>query len=616
MNVFYEEDGAFKVGAVLADYDTSLQVEAPHGKRSKVKAASVLLRFEGPIGSFMEAAQKAAESIDLDFLWECSPQQEFAHDTLARDYYGRAPSALESAALLLRLHGAPMYFYRKGKGRYKPAPPDALKAALASVERKRQQALQQARYLEQLAAFKLPEEFAARLPELLYNPDRNTIEVKALEEAASEAGLSTAHLLEKCGAIPSSEAYHLQRFLLQYFPEGIQAPPARDVTEPAELPPAPVAAFSIDDVTTTEIDDAFSVRALPAGGWEIGVHIAAPALAIPPGSPLDATASSRLSTVYMPGAKITMLPEAVIERYTLSEQRVVPAVSLYLELGPDLRLLGTRSAVEKVHVAANLRHDTLEEQFNEESLAAGRQDFPYAAELKVLWDLAGVLEAGRGRQENQRGLSMDYSFYVDDERVRIVQRKRGSPIDKVVSELMIFVNAEWGRLLAEAGVPAIYRAQGNGKVRMSTVPSPHQGLGVSYYIWASSPLRRYVDLMNQRQLVAWIRGEAPPYPPKSERMLTAMRDFEQAYEAYAEFQRSMERYWCLRWLRQESVQLTGAEVLRENLVKIDDIPLIAKVHGLPMLAPGTRVQVEIADVDLLSLELRMQYRATLAAAAQ
>jgi exoribonuclease-2 len=211
---------------------------------------------------------------------------------------------------------------------------------------------------------------------------------------------------------------------------------------------------------------------------------------------------------------------------------------------------------------------------------------------------------------------MDYSFYVENDRVRIVQRKRGFLVDKVVSELMIFVNAEWGRLLAEAGVPAIYRAQGNGKVRMSTVPSPHQGLGVSHYIWASSPLRRYVDLVNQRQLVAWIRGEAPPYPAKSERMLTAMRDFEQAYEAYAEFQRSMERYWCLRGLLQEAVHLIGAEVIRENLVKIDDIPLIAKAHGLPILAPGSRVQVEISDVDLLSLEVRVQYRATAPAAAQ
>jgi exoribonuclease-2 len=317
----------------------------------------------------------------------------------------------------------------------------------------------------------------------------------------------------------------------------------------------------------------------------------------------------------MPGAKITMLPDAVIEHYTLAEGRLVPALSLYLDLGSDLRLRGTRSAVEQVKIAANLRHDTLEAQFNEESIAAERRDFPFAAELHVLWDLAGVLEAGRGRQEPVRAVQMDYSFYVEGEHVRITTRKRGAPIDKVVSEMMIFVNSEWGRLLAEKGVSAIYRAQGNGKVRMSTVPAAHQGLGVAYYTWASSPLRRYVDLINQRQIVAWVRGEPPPYAPKSERMLTAMRDFEQAYEAYAEFQRGMERYWCLRWLIQESVSMTTAEVIRENHVKVADIPLVAKVPGLPELPPGTMIELEISAIDLLALDFRCQFKVPLAAAA-
>jgi exoribonuclease-2 len=203
---------------------------------------------------------------------------------------------------------------------------------------------------------------------------------------------------------------------------------------------------------------------------------------------------------------------------------------------------------------------------------------------------------------------MDYNFYVDGDQVRIVARKRGSPVDKLVAEMMIFVNSEWGRQLAKAGVAAIYRAQNNGKVRMSTLPSPHQGLGVSQYIWASSPLRRYVDLMNQRQLVAMVRDEEPPYAPKSERLLTAMRDFEQAYEAYGEFQRTMERYWCLRWLLQEGLRDTTAEVIRENLAKIADIPLLAKIPGLPEFEAGTRVAVEISDIDLLALDLRVQFK--------
>jgi exoribonuclease-2 len=611
MNVFYEEEGAFRVGAVLADQGTALQVEAPHGKRSKVKAANVLFRFDGALASFMDEAQRLSETLDVDFLWECSPQAEFSYQDLGREYFGHAPAALESAALLLRLHGAPMYFYRKGKGHYRAAPPDALKAALASLERKRQQALLQARYLEQLARGELPEAFRPRINELLYNPDRNTIEVKALEQVASEAGLSTAHLLEKCGAIPSSHDYHLNRFLLEHFPEGVEASGPQPTAPLPELPLAPVRAFSIDDVTTTEIDDAFSVRPLAEGGWEIGVHIAAPALGIAPDSALDEQAARRLSTVYMPGGKITMLPDAAVQLFTLAEGRQVPAVSLYLTLAPDLRVLATRSAVERVHVEANLRHDALEQQFNEESIAESRQDFRFGAELKLLYDLASVLEGIRGRPDGPRGVNMDYSFYVEGERVRIVQRRRGSPIDKVVSELMIYVNSEWGRQLAEAGVPAIYRAQGNGKVRMSTVPAGHQGLGVAYYTWTSSPLRRYVDLVNQRQLVAMTRGEPPPYPPKSERLLTVMRDFEQAYEAYAEFQRGMERYWCLRWLLQEGVRVARAEVLRENVAKIGDLPLIARVHGLPPVDPGTQVEVEVSNIDLLAIDLRVQYQSTL-----
>jgi exoribonuclease-2 len=298
----------------------------------------------------------------------------------------------------------------------------------------------------------------------------------------------------------------------------------------------------------------------------------------------------------------------VVERFTLAEGRDVPAVSLYLDLASDLRLLATRTAVERVRIATNLRHDSLERRFNEESIAESRQDFPFGAQLKVLYDLASVLEGGRGRPDVPRGVNMDYSFYVEGERVRITQRRRGSPIDKVVSELMIFVNSEWGRQLAEAGVPAIYRAQGNGKVRMSTVPAGHQGLGVAYYAWTSSPLRRYVDLINQRQLVAAVRGETPPYAPKSETLLTAMRDFEQANEAYSEFQRSMERYWCLRWLLQEGVSTTTAEVIRENAAKIGDLPLIHRIHGLPPVAPGSVVEVDISNIDLLAIDFRAQYR--------
>lgn len=608
MNIFYEEDGAFKVGSILTDNTTSLQVESTHGKRSKIKSANVLLRFAQPgLSEFMAQAESIAASIDVEFLWECSPPDDFGFDALATEYFGHAPNPVEAAGTLLRLHSSPMHFYKKGKGHYKAAPPEALKAALASAEKKRLQAAMQARYTDELIASTLPPEFADKLPQLLYKPDRNTLEVKALEAACAATHLSAAHLLQRCGAIPSTQDYHLQRFLFENFPQGTGFP---DITVDAhpELPLAEDTAFSIDDATTTEIDDAFSVTQLADGNWRIGVHIAAPTLGVAPGSPCDAIAAHRLSTVYLPGDKITMLPNSVVQAFTLDADKVCPSLSMYLEVdAASLAVINTESRVERIHIAANLRHDTLEPLFNEETLAAGKLNYPFAPELKLLWNLAQKLETVRGKSADNSTQQMDYNFYVVDDRITISTRQRGSPIDKVVSELMIFVNSEWGKLLAAHDVAGIYRTQNNGKVKMSTVPAPHQGLGVAQYLWSSSPLRRYVDFINQRQIISLLRGEAPAYAQNDTALFTVMRDFDTAYTLYNEFQRNMERYWCLRWLLQENVQQAEALVLRENLVKFVDIPLAGRIPSLPETPPNTRVVLEIGEIDLLDLNFNARF---------
>jgi exoribonuclease-2 len=609
MHVLYEEAGDFRVGTVLSEADASLHVEAPHGKRSKIKAANVLLRFEDAApADFVARAEALAAGIDVDFLWEASGPDEFAFDALAREYHGRAPAALEAAAILVRLHGAPVYFHRKGRGRYRAAPPEILKAALAAVEKKRQQQARIDEWAAALARFELPPELAPLVPQLLYKPDRNRIETKAFEQACAATGLSPARLLERCGALPPTDRYHLGRFLFEHFPRGTAFPPVEVPPVPADLPRAGVQAFSLDDAATTEIDDAFSVTRTD-GGLRIGVHIAAPALGFAPGSPIDAIARERLSTVYMPGDKITMLPPEVVARYTLAEGAARPAVSLYVDVDPDtLDVRGETSCIEAVPIAANLRHQDVDHL--NDTLAAGHADpaVPFAADIELLYRFAGALQAARGKTEPTFERK-EYSFEVENDRVRIVERKRGAPLDKLVAELMILVNATWGRLLDERGAAALYRAQGPaGKVRMTTVAAGHDGLGVSHYAWSSSPLRRYVDLVNQRQLVACLRGEAPPYPPKSADLLAVLRDFESTYAAYDEFQRGMEHYWCLRWLLQEGVRVAAADVIRDDLVRFADIPLVTRAADLPELAPGTRVMVEIGAIDLVDSTVRCVYK--------
>jgi exoribonuclease-2 len=608
MNIFYEEDGGFKVGNVLEDNTTSLQVENTHGKRSKIKASNVMLRFAQPgLSDFQAQAESTAAGIELDFLWESAPQQEFNFDALAQEYFGHAPSPVEAAGILIRLHSSPMHFYKKGKGHYKAAPADALQSALASAEKKRQQAALQSRYVSELIENSLPPEFADKLASILYKPDRNTLEVKALEAACAATHLSAAHLLHRCGAIPSTHDYHFHRFLFEHFPLGTGFPEV-GIEVHAELPLAQVNAFSIDDATTTEIDDAFSLEQLADGNWRVGIHIAAPALGILPNTPLDQIAAQRLSTVYMPGNKITMLPESVVQAFTLRADKVCPALSLYLDVdATSLEVLSSNSRLERLHISANLRHDTLEPLFNEESIAAGKLDYPYAHELTLLWNFAQKLEALRGKSADNSNQQVDYNFHVEDDRITISNRMRGSPIDKVVSELMILVNSTWGKLLADHEVAGIYRTQNNGKVKMSTVAAPHQGLGVAQYMWSSSPLRRYIDLVNQRQIINLLRNEAPAYAQNDTALFAILRDFDAAYTVYNDFQRQMERYWCLRWLLQEEIKQTEVWVLRENLVKLVEIPLVSKIPSLPELPPNTRAILEVGEIDLLDLNFNARF---------
>ena len=616
MNVLFEEDGAFKTGTVLADNEATLQVESASGKRTKVKAAAVLLRFASPApGALLEAAEPLAHDIEPEFLWECCADGEFSFLDIAKDYVGKDPGPVEAASVLLALHAAPVYFHRKGKGRFRKAPPDILQAALAGLEKKRQQALAIERMVEELKAGQLPAEFSPLLDQLLYAPDRNKSETKALEAACEELHTSAPHLLARCGAIPSHRDYHFNRFLREYFPRGTGFPALEVPPAPTDLPLATVEAFSIDDAATTEIDDAFSLEALPGIGWRVGIHIAAPGLGIAPGDALDQIARSRLSTVYMPGNKITMLPDAMVEAYTLAEGQPRPALSLYLSVSETLEILGHESRLERVHVAANLRHHEIEPLFNEQTLAAGLGDFPFAAELKLLWQLACACEGRRGKPSAGQGL-FDYNFDIfpdpsdpsgESDRVEISPRKRGSPLDKLVAELMIVANATWGGLLAEHKVACIYRAQTAGKVRMTTSPLPHEGLGVPQYAWSSSPLRRYVDLLNQWQLITLLQDKAPHFGAKSDALFAAMRDFDLAYSAYAEFQRHMERYWCLRWLAQQGVKEIDATVRKENLVKLDHLPLLQRVPSLPELPMGQRVRLTLESWDTLSLELNLRF---------
>lgn len=622
MNVFFEESGSFKAGSVLSRQGDAFQVELPGGRRAKVRAKDVLIEFEKPAaGELMQQADEAAQQIDLDFLWECAPAEEFAYAALADEYFGASYGPVERAALVLRLHGAPVYFRRKGRGQYQRAPEEQLKMALAGLERKRQQALVQVGYEEELKAGRLPDAFAGKALGLLTKPDKNSIEYKALDAAALARGVSPARLMLDCGGIPSARALHEARFLAEYFPHGTGFPAVAVGKLPEDLPRADVNAFSIDDITTTEIDDAFSVEHLSDGRVRIGVHIAAPALGIVRGDAVDAIARARLSTVYMPGDKITMLPDDVVDVFTLKEGDYRPALSLYIIVKRDTQeIVANETRAEYVYVKSNLRHNTLDELVTEDALAAGTGDYPHKDDIAALWPLAQALferrqvaRAGYGlKREVQR--NTDYNFYVEGEHVSITPRRRGSPLDLIVSELAILANSTWGAFLHDHSVPGIYRTQrafgmpsGPKRTRMQTSAAPHEGLGVPQYAWSTSPLRRYVDLVNQWQLLACVQHGvtaklAAPFKQKDADLYAVVQGFDDTYAAYADHQRRMEYFWCLRWIKQEGRKQVSATVVKGELVRLDEVPLLLHVPALGVHARGTRVLLDVMSVDELTIE--------------
>jgi exoribonuclease-2 len=324
-----------------------------------------------------------------------------------------------------------------------------------------------------------------------------------------------------------------------------------------------------------------------------------------------------------------MLPDAVIQQFSLDEGATRPALSIYVDIDSsgavDKDSLQLRA--EMVPMGANLRLENLEHLVTEESLADGAGNYSYRQELSILWTAAKLLHAGRQEQRVANGLrpeqlgmvdpnalARDFHFQIKDvdgvQRVEITPRQRGSILDTIVAEWMIYCNSASGRLLADHGLPGLFRTQkgwGPLRTRMQTTPGPHEGLGLEYYVWCTSPLRRYSDLVNQWQLIALAKHGitakmVAPFPPRDATLMGIAADFEACYSAYGEYQDRLEKYWCLRWVAQDEVpKQVFVRHLKEGMSRLESVPLHLPVPELASHPRMTRAEVSVADVDLLQL---------------
>ena len=646
MYALFEDAGKFLTGRVLSEAEASAQIELETGKRVKVKSAQVLIKFDQPNpADLMREANALAQTIELDLAWEFAPADEFGFADLAREYFSANASLVQQTATLLRLFDAPHYFRRAGRGRFKKAAAEVIQQALVAIEKKKQQLAQIDAWALALGEGQCPEPVLAQLYKILFKPDKNGPEYKAVVQAARATQMAPLALLQRAGAITSAYEFHWQRFLFENFPKGTQFPALQAPRATDDLPLADVQAYSIDDSQTTEIDDALSVQGLGSGTVVMGIHIAAPALALQPGDAIDQVARQRLSTVYMPGHKITMLPDSVVQTYTLDAGKACPALSLYVSFNEDtLEVQSTVTRLEQVPIVANLRHDKLDHIVTEAWLndaAFSHEDATLdaglpRAELRFMHRLARHLKAKRElvRGKPEQFNRPDFNFRVDsvgdngprgDEPVHLSIRPRGAALDLIVAEAMILANSSWGQWLADLGVPGLYRSQASLapgiKVRMGTRALPHAGIGVPCYAWSTSPLRRYTDLVNQGQLVACVRhgataALAAPFKPKDASLMSIVSSFEDAYSAYNSNQGTMERYWTLQYLQQQQLQEIDATVIKSfpgeaPVVRAVALPLVLSLHAAPPLERGALVRVRLGHVDSMALDVSATFLALL-----
>ncbi|PIT13207.1 ribonuclease catalytic domain-containing protein [Snodgrassella alvi] len=611
-HIFYEESGQFKVAEVVQKNDATFLVNTQHGKRAKIKASHVFLAFDSDAAQFLQQAADAAAGIDISLLWEAvGSEAEFTAASAATEYFGSNSGNVELAATLMALYAAPMYFYKKNKGVFKAAPAETLQQALAAIERRKQQEAQMNSWIQELLAGSLPAAIAADAKMILHAPDKQSQSYKAVIKAAEQKKTSRFALLQSVGAVPPLPEYFLDGFLLTQFPKGVDC---GDYAVPIihNLPAADTAvqAFSIDDIETSEVDDAFSVRDLPNGNKLVGIHIAAPALAITAESPLEKLIFERLSTVYYPGGKITMLPDNWIAAFSLDEGAARPAVSLYAEVNPQFEIVHCESRIESVYIDCNLRIENIEQAFQPQQARGDTEVFAHQHEMNWLYDFAIARMQARGKYDPERLPQYDYGIKLETEnKVRISVRERGAPIDTLVSELMIFANSTWAQMLDEAGMAGLFRVQPTGRVRMSTQSEPHIGLGLKHYAWFTSPLRRATDYINQKQLISLLDPDAPSrFEPQDAMLFAVLRDFESAYTAYNDFQRHMEAYWSLIYIQQEQLQELTAQLIRDDLVRIEGLPLVSRVTGVPIDAmPKCQMKVAITGIDLEQVNVGLNY---------
>ncbi|MDL1967772.1 MAG: ribonuclease R [Deltaproteobacteria bacterium] len=426
-------------------------------------------------------------------------------------------------------------------------------------------------------------------------------------------------ILVKLGVWDKNENIELHRYKIPTVFPGEVIKNATDLVDrhkdPADfkgrLDLTDLSAITIDGQSTLDFDDAISIED-KGDHYRLGVHIADVGHFIKKEAVIDKEAVNRGSSIYMPDRKLPMLPSCLAENLcSLIAGKVRPAISIIIKLSRSSEIINYEIVSSLVKVKRQLTY------YDVNTIA----DEDY--EVLILHDMAKKFREKRLKQDAIQISLPDINVWLNNGKINVTKINRESPGRMLVSEIMIMANWLMAKFLLKHDIPAIFRSQAEPRERLYRgeegtlfqnwmqrkflsrfVLSPeaknHSGLGLGAYVTATSPIRKYFDLITQRQLRG-ILGLEEPYSKKEIESL--IQRLEQPMSYVSKIQRSRYRYWLLKYLerkireKQEAIVLSRRKenyqvLLTEYMIECD-LPISIGIN----LKPQDLIHVTIQHVN-------------------
>lgn len=381
--------------------------------------------------------------------------------------------------------------------------------------------------------------------------------------------------------------------------------------------------FTIDGSSTRDFDDALSIE-IERDSVLVGVHISDVAEAISPDSILDKEAARRGATLYLPRRQIPMLPVALShDSLCLKEGCDRPTISLIARLDKGGNLLDYRFVRSIIRVRRQLTYDQVNEMYKEEP------------GLQMMYQLSQSLQQKRLRKGALILSLPEVSININqDSIISLEMMDQETPSRTIVAELMILYNWLAAEFCKDNRIPILFRNQGEPSERLSidgvgyfyfvfkqrrklnplkvaTDPGSHACLGLDFYTQASSPIRRYLDLVIQRQMKNFLMDRPPLY--NGGELEQIRMNIEPTLKDIERVKRNRQRYWIQKYLLQHLGEKFTALILDKMKSKyrilLTDFLLVVemkKVNGQDF-SSGQKILTKVKKADPWNDLLNLEY---------